>query len=980
MTGLWFSGTATTQGSRYDFILTINHPYAANGGTYIDQTSTYHLLSGSIYAIVSDFGGTSDTLIGKRQKGLSSSLSQGLAESSEPVRGETLNIMGLTWMKECLLTDRLLAGLAETVAIRHHRIGVVGQEAGYYIDVPTAFTSIISRHNNDADKKAHFYGSALVSSAFEHGMLEQLMGSDKPGASTMKLLHMANGLGQKVFWANSGNFTAIRSQLTNYGTSTLNDLQSQVNSGRTLVLPQDGQLELNQWTGLTYITRYESGSTMSLGLIIGGGYYGGYGGEPGTVQPEFISPLVQQNVQNLSSPGTTHIQITPLQVVTARDPVDMAGGAFLHSHTDLALGGPAPLGLAFSRSYDSSLNLEDSGLGFGWSHGYDIRLSKASNGDPGLGNRQPVDATAMIAALYVNLDLIKNQDNLTGWMAASLTNKWVLDRLINNTVTLRLGGRMMQFIKLADGAYASPAGITTKLVDNGDGTFRVEERFGARLFFDASGRITRWEDADGNAMLFTYSGDSLTTVSDAFGRSLSFSSTGGRITAVSDSTGRSVGFGYDVAGNLVTSTDVESNIWTYGYDSSHRIISLTDPLGVTTATNTYDALGRVESQALARQGGTSTVYNFYFSGFRNVEEDVLGNRTVYSYDALGRLTGEEDPLGHRSSRAYDGQWHMVSLTDPRSNTTTLTYDGNHNLMETENALSARWTNSYDSQFRLVGAADPLGQLLDYSCDAEHHPTRTRIYPASGQTVETEASYFASGLTQTVTDGRGTVTTFSHDAYGNPNASQTGSQSAVTSTHDAIGRMTALTDQMGNTTTFTHDDRGLVTSRTDPFGNTVHFTYDAAGRLVSKTDRNGQTTAYTYTPTGNIDTVSYPDSSSVAFSYDINDRLSSMTDTLGNTTYVRDAAGRVVSHTDAHGFTVGYAYDPAGNLTQMTYPGNKPVTYAYDALNRLVTVTDWQGRTATYTYDAAGRPTSLTHFNNTVTFYVVKRSSPNPGAG
>ncbi len=63
----------------------------------------------------------------------------------------------------------------------------MAQEAGYYIDVKTAFTSIISRHNSDDDWKAHFNASATISSAFEHGILEQLMGSDNPGISTMKL-------------------------------------------------------------------------------------------------------------------------------------------------------------------------------------------------------------------------------------------------------------------------------------------------------------------------------------------------------------------------------------------------------------------------------------------------------------------------------------------------------------------------------------------------------------------------------------------------------------------------------------------------------------------------------------------------------------------------------------------------------------------------------------------------------------------------
>jgi hypothetical protein len=55
----------------------------------------------------------------------------------------------------------------------------------------------------------------------------------------------------------------------------------------------------------------------------------------------------------------------------ARDPVEMAGGSFFHDRTDLALGGQAPLGLSFTRSYISSKHLDDRGMGNGWTHNYD---------------------------------------------------------------------------------------------------------------------------------------------------------------------------------------------------------------------------------------------------------------------------------------------------------------------------------------------------------------------------------------------------------------------------------------------------------------------------------------------------------------------------------------------------------------------------------------------------------------------------------
>jgi YD repeat-containing protein len=60
-----------------------------------------------------------------------------------------------------------------------------------------------------------------------------------------------------------------------------------------------------------------------------------------------------------------------------------------------------------------------------------------------------------------------------------------------------------------------------------------------------------------------------------------------------------------------------------------------------------------------------------------------------------------------------------------------------------------------------------------------------------------------------------------------------------------------------------------------------------------------------------------------------------------------------SAAETSGNAIGYAYDPGGNLAQLTYPDGKQVSYTYDQNNRLTTVTDWASRQTSYAYDNNG---------------------------
>ena len=480
------TGTATTLGSFNNCTVAINHPYTANSGTFQDQSVVYTPESGRSYAIVYNFGGVSDTLLLKLQRQLDSYRAQGLADSSETVLGETLHLMGMTWLKEVAQSANLLAAIADTVPITHHNLGMMAQESGYYIDVKAGMISILSRHNLNSASTANFKLLPLFASALEHGILEQLAGSDKPGVSTMKLFQIANTTGRKVFLTSSANYAAIKPQLVNYSAAELTDFQNQLNSNRTLLLPDNGQLILNQWRGKGYISKYFTDTAMSMGMIIGGGYQGGYAATPAAIG----APTVTQNTALAQiatpTPATTNSNISITPPSTSRDPVDMAGGSFLVDHADLALGGATPLGLTFARSYSSSEALNKRAMGHGWSHGYDIYLTPASHGEPGLGLRQPLDATSYIAALYAGFDLLNTKDDAPAWMTASLASKWAIDQIIDNAVIVHFGQKSMEFVRLADGAYASPPGITTQLLKNGEGLFSLVERFGTHIDFNVN--------------------------------------------------------------------------------------------------------------------------------------------------------------------------------------------------------------------------------------------------------------------------------------------------------------------------------------------------------------------------------------------------------------------------------------------------------------------------------------------------------------
>lgn len=927
------TGSATTTGQVYNMTVSLARP---NANTV---SNVFSLTSGKSYVIANDFGAACPALIANVSEQLARDRASGLSETSEAVLGGSLHLMSLSYFNQFMLQQDMVSRMAQVLATEHYDIGLMAQEVGYYIDIPLARVSVRHVSGDAAKATALVRSTSLLQSALEHGMLEQMQGTNRPGASTVKLLKLSNSNNKETYFANSANWSGpsgVRTQLVNYTAEELARLDSYIGSGMTAILPKDAAITLAQWTGVGYVV-YDA---VNTGMLIKGNYKGGYSGYQGTVQ----SGSVQNQTTTAYSPPPPANVPRP----QSKEPVDLATGDYLFENTDLSLGGAEPRGLKLVRYYNSAQSFQDSRLRYGWTHNYDIRAAVHSNPDLALGQRQATDAASLAVYSLIASDLLENELNIRGWVTASLATKWAMDQLIENAVNVQLGNKTLTFIKLADGSYNPPPSVTASLTGS-NGAFRLNERFGVRYEFNANNRISAWRDADTNTLSFSYNAQTnLSTVTDPYSRTLTFTYSGGtQLTSVADSSGRSVSYGYS-AGNLTSYTDPEGKVWSYAYNSNRWMTKLTDPLSQVTASNTYDATGMVITQ---RNGqGVSWAF-FTVPNWRGIEQDPYGARMTYYFDSEGRQVSIADPLGNRRYFGYDGQGHVTNEIDPRGFQTVHQYDANHNRTNTIDALGNTTAFYYDSQHRLVSVRDALGHITQYGYDSEHH--LTNVVDALGN--RTVTAYYANGLPQTVTGPRGEVTGYTYDSYGTPATITRTDGGTESRTWNARGDLLSRTDANSNTTTFTYDKRRLLTSERDPFGRAVSNIYNNAGLLVTNINKRGFVTAWTWTATYKERSVRYPDGGTVSNSFDLADRVILTRDPLGFMISNRyDMAGRLVAVTDPLGNTISNTYDQSGNLVAVRDPAGNVVSNQYDALNRLIKTTDPLGYVVSNEYDAVGR--------------------------
>ena len=279
---------------------------------------------------------------------------------------------------------------------------------------------------------------------------------------------------------------------------------------------------------------------------------------------------------------------------------------------------------------------------------------------------------------------------------------------------------------------------------------------------------------------------------------------------------------------------------------------------------------------------------------------------VYRIIAITSYTAEGTPVVHKQATllsSTSGTLASKSIaTDPR----------NHDIVE--------WTEYGGASLRLQKKTVPgveraaLTRIVD--------GFTTAVTGFDGATASQMRAYTAAGITHTVTDTRGNVTT---------------------RTHDVIGRILTDTDAAGNTTAYAYGQPvDLPTCVTNALGNTSCAAYDLRGRKEAEWGTAIQPAVY---------------------AYDDADRIVALTT-------FRDPAATITTdpreRTD--GDTTTWAYHAAAGLVlRKTYADATHVDTTYDALNRVATTTNARGTVATYAYvPFTGELTGISYDDNGAT--------------
>ena len=178
--------------------------------------------------------------------------------------------------------------------------------------------------------------------------------------------------------------------------------------------------------------------------------------------------------------------------------------------------------------------------------------------------------------------------------------------------------------------------------------------------YDLAGNVVSTTDPSGVVTLFAYDARSLLTATTE--NAVAGAAPSASVNVTTSTT-------YDARGLAMSVTDPRGNAVTYARDELGRAAAETNALGQTTSSE-FDALGRVTSRTSPDGSVTATLYTLDGYVARMAYPDQVVD---YTYDAVGNRLTMEDDLG-TSSWAYDWAGRVVSETDARGKTTTHTYD------------------------------------------------------------------------------------------------------------------------------------------------------------------------------------------------------------------------------------------------------------------------------------------------------------------
>ncbi|MDL5203537.1 putative T7SS-secreted protein [Streptomyces sp. ALI-76-A] len=521
----------------------------------------------------------------------------------------------------------------------------------------------------------------------------------------------------------------------------------------------------------------------------------------------------------------------------------------------------------------------------------------------------------------------------------------------------------------------------------------------ARAEYDELGQPVKVVNPDGTVVRQTYDDrGNRTSVTDPAGLTTRFSySEAGHLTSVTDPLGHTTTIVCDRAGLPLEITDALGAVTRYERDAFGRPLAVTDPTGAVTRLE-----WTVEGHLTRRTAPDGTTETWTYDGEGNCTShtDPMGGVSRFEYTHFDLLTSRTGPDGVRYEFDHDKELRLTKVTNPQGLTWTYAYDAAGRLATETDFDDRTLAYTYDAAARLTSRSNAVGATVAFE--------RNELGQVLRKSVAGQVTTYAYDLTDQLAQASGpdgTTLTLLRDRFGRVR-SETVDGRELTYTYDEWGRRTGRTTPTGATTTWSYDAAGRRTGMV-ACGRAIAFTYDVAGRELARHvgetvslehgfDELGRLTSQSVTGAGSRTVQSR------TYTYRADGNLIGVDDQLsGARRFDLDAAGRVIA-VHAANWTETYAYDPAGNQTQASWPAAHPgqeatgprtyegtritragqVRYEHDALgritlrqktrlsrkpdtwryewdteDRLTCVTTPDGTRWRYTYDPLGRRTA-----------------------
>lgn len=983
--------------------LSINHPYATNAGTYMDEAASHRvgLYDDAVLVLgvgkgTAELGEHISQIYGKDRSYTTASNQPGGEPVTFSTSGRGLVAIGYGWLAQMDRMARITAAVAGATPEHHHTFGLASQvmphdplllSRAQSMRLSLSSTVSVAGHAGPtATARAASHAIVAAGSALEGSLAEQVNDTPYPVSAVAKIAWSQSAANTDennrwIYLATATNWTTTRPNfLANHPDYpgvriTAEVIDPVIAAGGFAVAPSSsflGPSSTSAWRP-DRITPGVPHQTALKGLEWGGAMIASSANR----RSLSYAALRRQESDNLADQGGGGgAPPDPMQLINPSEAaagdekarslvpqtgVDRRTGTLTVTPAADITAGQGVSALSFQREFRSGSSdgrfpvsrNADWMVRDGWSHNHYRVAALSSSGMNALGARAAREgAQAIVAAVasvhfYESGDVTPNATLLARWVGGALTHSWFTKSMFSNTVTVTTGHSSETFVRLASGAFAPAPGDVAVLTQTGTKTPRSVSWPAGWHTSSISFTLRR---RDQTLETYAYVDARMSPEGEA-----------GPI--------------FSPVFHLTSSVAPQGVTLTYAYDTAGRLTSVANNLGVTLAFGYGAAPGdeitilHAASNRTARvkfdepaspvlgQPATWTVRSWDPLN-RETQYQMSERRSVFhggalpatpeaSYAAHLRLDRVTLPSGIQAARiGYDDYGRVRTVTDALDRITRYHAAGGGRYGRVVDALNNESVEVYDDESQLIASTDAMGRT-------------------------SRKTYDGFGRLRTSTSPLGDVTTMSYDARGNL------IQRTKTPRPTCAADYPAPADQAWwcQTITVTAEYHAtwnkptkvtLPATAADPTPREWTWAYNAQGLVQTQTGpalKNG--TGGTSTPQWTT-------------SYDAFGRVTSVQDPTGRenrTVWGTTGANfgcmlQSIVENGANDLITNYGCNAAGDVTTVTDPRTYVTTTTYDALRRKTVETGPAGTNieSRWTYDLDGNLTSEQQWDSTASLF------------